>query len=220
MPHHALIWDLDGTLFDSYPAIVPSAQEICAELGLHYSTEYVYDYVIQSSVGALIEQAAAACGLDPVPLKARFTRLSDSRIDRICAMPHAAETLAALQAAGHRHFVYTHRAQSSFAILEQLRLAPYFTEVLTADSGFPRKPAPDAILYLMQKYALRSEDCFYVGDRSLDIEAASRAGIRSILYLSPASPGKPTGREDYLVRDLKEILLLPEFALQAKREKP
>ncbi len=215
MPHHALIWDLDGTLFDSYPAIVPSAQEICAELGLQYSAEYVYDFVIRTSVGTLIEQAAAERSLDPVPLKARFNRLSDSRIDWIHAMPHAAETLDALQAAGHRHFVYTHRGPSSFAILEQLRLTPYFTEVLTADSGFPRKPAPDAILYLMQKYALRPEDCFYVGDRSLDIEAAGRAGIRSILYLSPASPGKPTGREDHLVRDLAEILLLPEFTPQA-----
>ena len=27
-------WDLDGTLVDSYPAIVPVAKELCDELGL------------------------------------------------------------------------------------------------------------------------------------------------------------------------------------------
>ena len=125
-------------------------------------------------------------------------------------MPHTAETLAALQQTGHLNFVYTHRGASCMTILEQTGLAPYFTEVVTAVNGFPRKPEPDGILYLIEKHRLDKSRCFYVGDRSLDVEAAINAGISSILYLDPASPGSATGKETYLVHDLLEIPLLTE----------
>ena len=91
------------------------------------------------------------------------------------------------------------------SILEQTGLAPCFTEIVTALNGFRRKPGPDAILYLIEKYRREKSHCFYVGDRSLDVEAAINAGISSILYLDPASPGSATGKETYLVHDLLEI---------------
>ena len=201
----AFIWDMDGTLVDSYPAIVPATREACAEFGLDCSPAYIHEQVIRTSVGAFIEQIAEQHGLDPAPVKARFTQLNDQRVDAIRAMPHATEALSALARSGHSSFVYTHRGASCRTILENTGLLPYFTEVITALDGFPRKPAPDAILYLMEKYQLSPSECYYVGDRSLDIEAAENAGIGSILYLDPESPGKATGKETYLVRDLLEI---------------
>lgn len=205
----SFIWDLDGTLLDSYPAIVPSAREICAELGADYTAAFVHDYVIRTSVGQLLREVAAARGLDSGPVIERFNRRSDSRLALVRAMPHARETLAALCALGWPSFVYTHRGASSFTILESTGLAPCLTEVLTSQSGFPRKPEPDALLYLLDKYRLDPARCYYVGDRSLDVEAARRAGIRSILYLDPAAPGSPTGQEDFIVHDLLEIPALP-----------
>lgn len=205
MAQLALIWDMDGTLMDSYPAIVPAARETLASFGIELGGEEVHREVIASSVGALLERIARERGLDPAPLKADFARRNDSRIQAIRPMPHAADCLEALRRAGHRSFVYTHRGASCRSILRQNRLEDYFTEIVTALDGFPRKPEPDAILYLMEKYGLAPERCFYVGDRSLDIEAAERAGIGSILLLDPQSPGRPTGRETYVVKDLGEI---------------
>jgi len=57
----------------------------------------------------------------------------------------------------------------------------------------------------MEKHNLSPARCFYVGDRSLDIEAAVNAEIGSILYLDPASPGQATGKESYVVNDLLTI---------------
>jgi HAD superfamily hydrolase (TIGR01509 family) len=209
----AFIWDMDGTLVDSYPAIVPAAVEALADFGVELRAEALHAEVIRSSVGELLERIAARRRLDPLALKAAFNRLNDSRIDQIRPMPHCAEALAALREQGHLHFVYTHRGASCRTILEQTGLTPFFTEVVTALNGFPRKPAPDGIRYLLDKYALDPGRCFYVGDRSLDVEAAERAGVGSILYLDPASPGKSTGREDRLVRDLLEIPALSEKLL-------
>ena len=201
----AFIWDMDGTLVDSYPAIVPATREACADFGLDFAPEHIHKEIIKTSVGTFIEQVAVEHGLDPDPIKARFNQLNDANIGAIAAMPHAEEILRFLTDRGHACFVFTHRGRSCFKILEQTGLLPYISEVVTALSGFPRKPEPDAILYLMEKYQLAAENCFYVGDRSLDIEAARNAGIQSILYLDPSSPGKATGLETYIVSDLLEI---------------
>ena len=205
MERLAFIWDMDGTLVDSYPAIVPAARETLAAFGVKTEPEEIHREVIATSVGALLERIARERGLDAGALKADFGRRNDSRIQAICPMPHAKDCLEALQQAGHRSFVYTHRGASCESILRQNGLEGYFTEIVTALSGFPRKPAPDAILYLMEKYGLDRGSCFYVGDRSLDIEAAERAGIGSILLLDPNSPGTATGRETWVVRNLGEI---------------
>jgi HAD superfamily hydrolase (TIGR01509 family) len=211
MTQYAFIWDMDGTLVDSYPAIVPAALESLAAFELHSDRETLHRDVIRTSVGDVLETIAAEHGLDPLPLKADFNRRNDSHVSSISAMPHALETLQALQQAGHLNFVYTHRGASCMTILEQNGLVPYFTEIVTALNNFPRKPEPDGILYLIEKYGLDKSRCFYVGDRSLDVEAAINAGIGSILYLDPASPGSATGKETYLIHDLLEIPVLIKY---------
>ena len=205
MENLAFIWDLDGTLVDSYPAIIPATQRACAEFGLEFKADYIHSEIIRTSVGAFIEQEAALRQMDPDPIKARFNVLNDSSIGDIVAMPHAKEILRALAEAEHSCCMVTHRGESCLQILRQTELLPFFTEVVTSLSGFPRKPAPDAILYLLEKYRLSKKDCFYVGDRSLDIEAANNAGIGNILFLDPSSPGKATCMETYIVSDLLEI---------------
>ena len=204
----SFIWDLDGTLFDSYPAIVPSAREICAEAGANYEESYVRDFVLRTSVNDLLRRVAEEKDLAFEPLKAAFIARSDSRWASIQAIPHARETLAALRAAGCRSFVYTHRGASSFDILENTGLAPYLDEVLTSESGFPRKPDPAAILYLLDKYALDPAETYYVGDRRLDMEAAHMAGIGGILFREPGNPTQPLGSERFVIADLREILQL------------
>lgn len=205
---YSFIWDMDGTLVDSYPAIVPAAQQACHEYGLIFRPEYIHEAVIRTSVGAFLEKECNKHGLDSAPLKTRFNQLNDSQIDAIRAISHAEETLRLLTDSGHKCFVYTHRGASCHAILEQTNLLPYFTQVITALDGFPRKPDPSAILYLIEKYSLLADHCFYVGDRSLDIEAASNAGIMSILFLDSNSPIKATGNETHVVSDLMEITTL------------
>ena len=174
---HSFIWDMDGTLVDSYPAIVPAVQDACAGVGLQFSAEVIHKAIIRTSVGDFLKEKCEENGLDSAPVKAEFNRLNDSRIGAICAISHAEETLRMLTSGGHQCFVYTHRGASCRAILQQTGLLPYFTELVTALNGFPRKPDPAAILYLMDKYSLSPETSFYVGDRSLDIEAANNAGI-------------------------------------------
>ncbi|WP_049510137.1 HAD-IA family hydrolase, partial [Streptococcus pseudopneumoniae] len=107
---------------------------------------------------------------------------------QVVLMPGAREILAWADQQGIEQFVYTHKGDNAFTILENLGLAHYFTEILTNQSGFSRKPSPEAAIYLLDKYELDPQQTYYIGDRTLDIEFAQNSGIQSINFLaSPAT---------------------------------
>ena len=201
----ALIWDLDGTLLDSYPVIVSSLKDTYSEYGLELDREEIYRYVITYSVTAFIEKMAGTTGLCYDKIKARYSELGNQRISGIKLIPGAKEALAALKAKGARHFVYTHRGTSTEAVLKQLDILGQFEEVVTSQSGFARKPAPDALLYLMDKYGLERDHSYYVGDRTIDMDCAKNARLRGILYLPAGSPCGANGSETFIVHDLSDI---------------
>jgi len=199
------IFDVDGTLVDSYPVIVSCAKEVLDDLGVNYTADYIREYVIRYSVRKLMTEVTSDLGLDMDPIMETLDELNSSRLSLVKAMPKAKEMLTLLTEAGHKCYIYTHRGKSCSPILKQTGLNPFFEEVVTAGYGFLRKPEPDGIRYLVDKYNMDPDCSFYVGDRIMDIEAADRAGIRSILYLSPDSPIKPSGKETFVVSDLSVI---------------
>ena len=127
-------------------------------------------------------------------------------------MPGARAVLEALSQRGVTHDVVTHRGASTRAVLARTGLWGFFRAILTAEDGFPRKPDPAAIVHLMQVYRLDPARTFYVGDRSLDLDCADRAGIGSILF-HPADNPTPVPADRLVVTSLPELLTLPELSL-------
>lgn len=58
----------------------------------------------------------------------------------------------------------------------------YFTEIVTTANGFARKPDPEGVNYLVEKYQLDKASTYYVGDRTLDVDVAFNSGIQSINF--------------------------------------
>lgn len=179
----AFIWDLDGTLLDSYEAILSGIEETYAQFSIPYNKEEVRAFILKYSVQDLLEQVAVEKGLDPAKLnQARAQSLAEKNA-QVVLMPGAREVLAWADKQGIQQFVYTHKGDNTFAILRELGLASYFTEILTSQSGFKRKPNPEAATYLISKYHLKPDRTYYIGDRTLDVEFAQNSGIQSINFL-------------------------------------
>ena len=51
---------------------------------------------------------------------------------------------------------------------------------MTASSGFKRKPDPESMIYLRDKYHIRSG--LVIGDRAIDVEAGHAAGLDAYLF--------------------------------------
>ena len=201
----AYIWDLDGTLLDSYEMIVEAAARTAAEEGIYDSKEHVLKAVKQGAVTAYMEEISEQCGKTVKELFGRYREHTHALDDRIKLIDGAKETLEGLQKTGAAHFVYTHRGSSSGPILEWLGILNCFREVVTSEYGLERKPSGDGVRYLVDKYGLDPEETWYVGDRTLDVYCAKDAGVKALLYLAPDTCVEATGKEDRIVKDLREI---------------
>ena len=188
MQETAFIWDLDGTLLDSYEAILSGIEETYAQFSIPFDKEKVRAFILKYSVQNLLVQVAEERGLDVDRLNQVRAQSLAEKNAQVILMPGAREVLAWADQQGIQQFVYTHKGDNAFTILRDLGLDSYFTEILTSQSGFARKPSPEVATYLINKYHLNPDRTYYIGDRTLDIEFAQNSGIQSINFLaSPAT---------------------------------
>lgn len=174
------IWDLDGTLLDSYQAILAGIEETYAQFDIPFDREEIHAFILTYSVKDLLARDAQKYGKDLAQLnQARANSLREKNT-AIQLMEGAREVLEWTVQEGIQNFIYTHKSDNAFQVLADLGVDHYFTEILTSDSGFARKPDPEALLYLIEKYDLDKSTTYYVGDRLLDVETALAAGIGSI----------------------------------------
>ncbi|MBQ9009801.1 MAG: HAD-IA family hydrolase [Clostridia bacterium] len=201
----AYIFDLDGTLVDSYPVMVAGVAQVCREFGLQMPEREIYDRLIADSLSAFLSQMANGLGRPLEEIRDRYAAVSGRRLQDIRLMKNAAEMLECLRQRGAGLYVYTHRGRTTETLLKRHGIASYFEEAVTSLYRFPRKPAPDGIGYLLARYHPDRQKTAYVGDRTIDMDCASRAGVEGILYLPPESPCRPNGAEKRIIRDLLEI---------------
>ena len=205
MDHKAFIWDLDGTLLDSYGVIVDGLCETFLSFGVTPGREYIHREVIVRSAHELMKDVSAEAGIPFDKLKKTCSAITEREKMKIEPIPGAKEILTYLSRRGARCFVFTHRGATSGFILKNTGLYGFFEEIVTGKDGFPRKPDPSAVNYLVEKYGLDRENTYYVGDRVIDVECAARAGIKSILYLPEYSAASATGDETFTVGALSEV---------------
>ncbi len=199
----AIIWDFDGTLIDSYGLIVESLFKVTSAYTNKYTKEAILKFSKDKSVREFIE-------IFSKEFKTTFEEIHNAYKENVVLgekdiklTPNAKETLALLKASGVDNFIYTHKGKTTFDVLKHLEIEEYFIEVLTGDMGIARKPHPEAIEYLIEKYNLENENTYYIGDRSLDIDCGNNADINTIYY----NEDKLTNDfATYNVSDLIEII--------------
>ena len=189
MQRTAFIWDLDGTLLDSYEAILSGIEETFGQFSIPYDKESVREFILKYSVQDLLEQVAEERNLDAEVLNQVRAQSLAEKNAQVVLMPDACEVLAWADEVGIQQFVYTHKGDNAFTILRDLGLESYFKEILTSQSGFARKPSPEAATYLLDKYELDPENTYYIGDRTLDVEFAQNSGLQSINFLESSYAG-------------------------------
>lgn len=189
MQKTAFIWDLDGTLLDSYEAILSGIEETFGQFSIPYDKEKVREFILKYSVQDLLVQVAEERKLDVKVLNQVRAQSLAEKNAQVVLMPGARDVLAWANETGIQQFVYTHKGNNTFTILRDLGLESYFTEILTSQSGFARKPSSEAATYLLGKYQLDSEKTYYIGDRTLDVEFAQNSGIQSINFLESSYGG-------------------------------
>ncbi|MGD8405265.1 MAG: HAD-IA family hydrolase [Anaerolineales bacterium] len=178
-----ILWDVDGTLFDTYPAITYALSKALNEMGLSVALN-VIDSLARESLSHCVETLAQRFKLDPDLLRARFAE-SYRMVDPANQPPYPGvyEVCEWIRAHGGVNVIVTHRdVQSKQRLLDIHELSPLFSDIFSVDQGYSRKPGPSMLLAALESHRLDADETLMVGDRDLDIQAGQAAGVRTCLF--------------------------------------
>ena len=200
----AFIWDLDGTLVDSYGIILSSIEASLKKFGLDFNYKEAKDFITKKSVTEYLKEKSSEYGINHDEVSKYYKETMKEKNLDIKPFDDTVEILDWTQEQGIMNFIYTHKSNLTFDLLKKLEIEHYFEEVITSDNNFERKPSPQAVDYLLDKYELDKSNTYYIGDRPLDYEVAMNAGIKSINLLIPYT--KDNVKISKLT-DIKDIML-------------
>ena len=176
-------WDFDGTLFDTYPRVNRAIQNALKDMNIIVPLETIIP-LSKTTLGHALETLCP--GRKEEAWQRYREHAEEEGYDSMRPYKGVLRLLESICASGGRNYLYTHRDKTSLDALAYYGMTPYFTDYLTSEEaearGFRRKPAPDALLYLMEKHGLSPDQCVMVGDRDIDLDSGKNAGMSCALF--------------------------------------
>jgi phosphoglycolate phosphatase len=181
--HRLIAFDLDGTLIDSRRDLADSANDLILELGGAPLPEEAIGRMVGEGAATLVRRALAAAGLpEPPGALPRFLEFYAKRLLNHTRAYAGIESAVRAAREVARVVVLTNKPRvPSERILEGLGLRTLFDDVVGGDGPLPRKPAPGALLALMDAAGATPETTMMVGDSPIDYQTAVNAGVRRCL---------------------------------------
>ena len=201
----AFIWDLDGTLINSYDVIVESLHTSLKKLNINLTKKYINQKIIETSVSKFLLDLENELGMSLDFVRKDYLIIEEGILDKIKLMPNAKEILEYINLNGGINLIFTHRGDSLYTILKNNDILKYFYDIANPYMGLKRKPSGDGIKYLINKHKLDINDCYYIGDRILDMKSSKDANVKGILYIPRSSLTKSDGSEYLIINDLLEL---------------
>lgn len=191
MPHiQGVILDIDGTLVDSNEAHARAWIKAFGEEGLDVPIERVRlligmggDQLVPEVTGAgkgsaLYERAKEAW-------KAHF----QPELPTVRAQSGARELVEGLRSRGVKVMIGTSADESLVhGLLQRAGLADFDLPFTTASDVEASKPQPDIVSAALHKLALPPGAVLMVGDTTFDVQAAARAGVRTVFLTCGGDP--------------------------------
>jgi phosphoglycolate phosphatase len=211
----AVMIDLDGTLIHTAPEIARAANAMLAGLGRPTLDAKLIENYIGEGAMVLIKRCLTG-KLDGEPstdLLAQAQKLFFDFYVKIVAesQPYALveEALQAVKQTGVQMACITNKpAAFTMPLLEKSGLLPYFDLVVAGDTLQKKKPEPDQIFYVCEKFNVFVNESLLIGDSKTDIAAARNAGcfIFGVPYGYNQGYSIEIGTVDALINHLHEAV--------------
>ena len=202
----AIIFDLDGTLIDSFDDLANSVNYTLGKLDLPLHTTEEIKSFVGDGVQKLIKRSLGQTHMEKfddafaIFMKHYGTHCTDNTV----LYPEIAETISFLAEKYSLAVLTNKSATFSHKIITALKIDSYFKEVLGGDSLPTKKPDPAGILYLADKWGLAPDQLVMVGDHATDIEVGQRAGCKTVFI--EGGIGETRGlKPDFVIKSMDEL---------------
>lgn len=182
----AYLFDCDGTIADSMPLHYNAWKKALAEYGCTYDEDLFYAWG-GKPVRKIIADLNEMHGLDmPVDaLAERKESFYHAQLHELKGIPEVLEHIEAQHGRIPFAVVSGSRRASVVGSLTALKLINKFDVLVCAEDYKHGKPAPDGFLLAAEKLGVAPEHCLVFEDTELGIQAATAAGMQSVLVAQP-----------------------------------
>jgi len=185
----ACIFDLDGTLLNSLPTITYYVNKTFSENGIPPLSEQECVRFVGRGAMALIRGALAYRGVTEGDTVARLFGEYTAAYDKDTlyltrAYDGIGEMLDALSAGGIKLGVLSNKPHFATRDVVSSFFKGKFDIVHGGRDGVPLKPAPDALLAMIDELSLSPDEIMYIGDMAVDIKTGLAAGVASVVGVS------------------------------------
>jgi phosphoglycolate phosphatase len=178
-----LVYDFDGTLVDTLEDIAWSVNRVLQNLQLQtLPVDTVRGFVGKGVVPLMSRSIVAAGGGEgdmdcAVDLFKSF--YSGHLLKQTCFYPNCRETIEAFS---EKIQAILSNKPSAFIeqILTGLNFRQPFQAIVGGDTYLSKKPDPEGLLNLIEKFQIDPSNVLLVGDSAVDVETGKRAGVMTV----------------------------------------
>lgn len=204
-----IIFDFDGTIADSFAAVLRITNQLAAEFGYAPARPEDVPRLKNLSSREIVKQSKVSSFKLPFLLQRLRDELNREmhQVQPIAGMKTA---LLKLKQQGYRLGIVTSNSRENvIAFLKAQDLDSIFDFVV---SGLALFGKGRVIQRLLRRYHLNPEDVIYVGDETRDIEAARKIGIKviSVSWGYNSSQALAAEHPDFLIHRPEELLQVLE----------
>jgi len=197
-PAQAVLFDLDGTLVDSYGDLCNALNRLEAECGNDPTPHDVMrPYVSQGAMKMICIAFDVEFNKDNPRLQSLWKQLLRFYKEDIASLstlfPGMSEVLDYFRSSGIRWGIVTNKSEGlSRQLLDALEVYPPEGCVVGGDTLPAKKPEPEPLLHACRILGADPEKTIYVGDDPRDIMAGKSAGMATVAagygYYMPDNP--------------------------------
>jgi phosphoglycolate phosphatase len=176
-----IVFDWDGTLFDSTRLIAQCIQSACLDIGVTVPSDEDASYVIGLGLHDALQHAAPGLPPERYPeLGERYRHHYWARQHELLLFPGTLEMLQALRTRQHLLAVATGKSRRGLdEALAHAQLRSLFDATRTADET-ASKPDPLMLMQLMAELGVAPERTLMIGDTTHDLRLAANAGAPGV----------------------------------------
>lgn len=182
----AVLFDMDGVLFDSMPNHAKSWSKVCTEFGLHLSPEEVYMHEGRTGASTINMLTRRYWNRDATPEEIENIYQEKCRLFNQCPeapkMPGALQVLEEVKNAGLTIVVVTGSGQKSLLDRLEHNYPGFFSPQLVVSSKDVKhgKPNPEPYLMGLEKAGVEPYEAMVVENAPLGVRAAVAANIFTV----------------------------------------
>ena len=208
----AVLFDLDGTLINSLADIASAMNRALRLHDLKEHDEADYRYLVGNGARILAERAVGQRQEKADSVLADYQAWYGTHsLVRSAPYPGIPELLSSLKEAGIRLMVLSNKPDADTQrVIRHFFPEGTFSLVCGQKDGIPIKPDPSAALDMAAQCGVAPSEMLYLGDTSVDITCARRAGMHSVGVLwglRERAELEEAGAE-HIVADPAQVLLL------------